>query len=503
MQRPGTRYRSRGAALIAFAAAMVTAPMRLGAQDKFAAVRAHAAQLVADGTIPGLAVAVARDGEIVWEEAFGWADKERRVPLTPNTALLLASVSKPITATGLMVLAERGLVDLDAPIDRYLGDAQLTARVGDARAATLRRVANHTAGLARYGRGYAADSSSSARPMEEVIARYGIIMYPPGERFEYSNLGYGMIDYVIARVGKSTFPAFMRAEVFEPLGLTSMFVYPDTLPGVPIATGYDAQGNPLPRSVYDHAGATSVYATARDLVRFGMFHLKDRVRGQRRILSDGAIDAAHEPTTGAAAADPFDMAGSPYGLGWFVSSQRGHRVLRHAGGGGGASTRLVLFPEQDVAVAVLSNQDAGAPQGIAREILLALDLADPYPVPERASTSFVSPPESRGEWAGVIATYEGNVPIALTVDSTDVLVRFGSDAAVQALRPVRVGGAMAFFVLRGLTLSDIPSPHALRFDVRVDGDCLCGSAVTRPTTTGPRVPTLPFWVELRRRDGRE
>jgi len=493
------RRRSLGVVPLAFVATCA-APVCLRAQDEFADVRAHAAQLVADGAVAGLAIAVARGGEIVWEESFGWADKERRVPLTPGTALMLASVSKPITATGLMVLVERGLVDLDAPIDDYLGAAHLTAKVGDARAATVRRVANHTAGLSRYGRGYPADSARFARPMGEVIARYGIIVYPPGERFEYSNLGYGLIDHVIARVGGTTFPVFMREEVFKPLGLTSMFVYPDTLPGIPITVGYDAQGNPLPPSVYDHAGATSVYGTARDLVQFGMFHLKDRLPTQRPILSDRAIDAMHVPTT-EGAADPYGMAGSPYGLGWFIASERGHRVLQHTGGGGGASTRLVLYPEQDVAVAVLGNQEAGAPQVIAREILMALDLADPYPVPDAMNTSFEPPPESRGEWDGVIVTHEGDVPIALTVDSARVLVQFGSDSAVQAIRPVRAGGAMGFFVVRGLRMSDIPPQHALRFDLRLDGDCLCGSVVTRPTTTGPGVPTLPFWVELHRREG--
>ena len=104
------------------------------------------AQLVR-GDVPSLSVAVARDGQILWEEGFGWADRERQVRATPHTRYSLASISKPMTATGLMVLVEEGRVDLDRPVNEYLGHPALRVRVGSAHAATVRRVANHTAGL--------------------------------------------------------------------------------------------------------------------------------------------------------------------------------------------------------------------------------------------------------------------------------------------------------------------------------------------------------------------
>jgi CubicO group peptidase (beta-lactamase class C family) len=96
---------------------------------------------------PSLAIAVAQDGIILWEEAFGWADRERMVPSNVNTMYSLASISKPITATGIMILKERGLIDLDKPINNYLGKAKLKAYVGNAEDATVRRVLNHTSGL--------------------------------------------------------------------------------------------------------------------------------------------------------------------------------------------------------------------------------------------------------------------------------------------------------------------------------------------------------------------
>ena len=100
--------------------------------DQFEPVRQRIAKALVDTNVPSIAVAVARDGKIIWEQGFGWADRENRVPASEHTLYSLASISKPITATGLMVLVEREKIDLDKPINDYLGEAKLQARVGDA-----------------------------------------------------------------------------------------------------------------------------------------------------------------------------------------------------------------------------------------------------------------------------------------------------------------------------------------------------------------------------------
>src|SRR5688572_1524578 len=117
------------------------------AVDGFDGVRSLIRQQITERPVPSVAVAVARDGRIVWEEAFGWADRENRVAATAHTLYSLASISKPITATALMILKERGLIDLDRSINDYLGEAKINVRIGDPAAVTVRKVANHTAGL--------------------------------------------------------------------------------------------------------------------------------------------------------------------------------------------------------------------------------------------------------------------------------------------------------------------------------------------------------------------
>ncbi|GIW51518.1 MAG: hypothetical protein KatS3mg081_0873 [Gemmatimonadales bacterium] len=261
-------------------------PARLCAQApaQFAEARAFIQQLMAERDLPSVAVAVVKDGKIVWEEGFGWADRERRVPATERTPYSLASISKPITATGLMVLAERGAVDLDRPANDYLRKAKLTGLAGDASGATVRRVLSHTAGLPLHYEFFYRDAPYSERKMEDAIARYGILVYPPGSAYVYSNLGYGVIDQIIESVSGKSYPEFMRSEVFEPLGMrhSSVHLAPE-LEGV-AAQRYDGRRRPIPYYDFDHDGGSAVYASAHDLARFALFHLETPLADQRRIL---------------------------------------------------------------------------------------------------------------------------------------------------------------------------------------------------------------------------
>ena len=188
-----------------------------GLDHPFRKARDRIILAVREGLFPSVAVGVATGGEIAWQEGFGWADRERRASATSNTIYSLASVTKPLTATGIMVLAQRGLVDLDRPINDYLGEAKVKAWVGSDRQATVRRVANHSSGLPVH---YHIFYGQSPPPMEETIRRYGNLVAAPGERYQYSNLGYGLLGHVISRVSGRDYADFMNAEVFRPLGMS-------------------------------------------------------------------------------------------------------------------------------------------------------------------------------------------------------------------------------------------------------------------------------------------
>src|SRR5262245_37824467 len=330
--------KARGLLLAALVPLAALLPQgKVPAPDQWQPVRALIGTTMADARLPSVSVAVAKGGKIVWEEAFGWADREKLVAATPNTMYSLASISKPITATGLMTLVERGKIDIDKPANDYLNTAKLTGLSGDASGATVRRVLSHTAGLPLHYQFYYANQPYPVVSNDETIARYGILVNPPGDVYEYSNLGFGIIDHIIARSSGVDYADYMWSEVFVPLGLThtSVGIAPGLEPFA--AQRYDGKRRPIPFYDFDHRGASAVYSSAHDLVRFGMFHLKDHLSDQKPILKDAIIDLMHQP-----------VAPAQYGLGWAVTADdNGYLRYQHTGGMPGVATILSLYPTED------------------------------------------------------------------------------------------------------------------------------------------------------------
>lgn len=328
------------------------------ADTRFEQVSRAIQELVDSGHLPSVAVVVAVNGRIVWEGGWGWADREQRVPATPHTPYSLASISKPFTATAVMQLVESRHLALDRPANTYLGAVAITGR--DAPKATVRRVLSHTAGLPTYYRPF---FSTPAPPMEQLIARDAVVSGRPG-RYVYSNLGYGILEHIIARVSGSTYDEYLRRAIFEPLRLESASV-PRSAPPF-AAVRYDARRQPLPFYDLGHRGASSVFASARDLARFGMFHLKERLDDGASILTRRSIDEMQRVQT-ARSAD------AGYGLGWrIVDGHSAYRRVEHTGGMPGVTTVLSLFPAQRVVIVVLANRRSEAVVRLADRVAAAL-----------------------------------------------------------------------------------------------------------------------------------
>jgi CubicO group peptidase (beta-lactamase class C family) len=480
----------------------------------FGAIRELIRSRLVEQPLPSLAVAVARDGAILWEEGFGWADRENRVPATAHTMYSLASISKPITATGVMVLKERGKLDLDRPINEYVGAAKLKARVpsgcGDAADATVRRVANHTSGLPLHWHFFYEDEAYGRPPMDETILRYGNLVTPPGERHQYSNLGYGILDDVIARLSGKSYTEFMRQDVFLPLGMTRASV--DIAPGLEphAAARYGSDGLPIPFYTFDHPGGSAVYCSAHDLVRFGMFHLKAHLSDQKAILSDDTLDEMQAPTSRTGPS-------SGYGIGWSVNEDRlGYRSLGHGGGMGGVCTALDFIPSEKLAVVALANSNTDLPWVVAEEIFSLLlpeygarraekqakEQAE-REEKERASKpepGFTPPAELLGDWSGAVHTYQGEVPLTLSFkESGDVHARLG-----EQMKTLVNDTKLEEDRLTGRMYGDIGTedanrrPYHLHLDLKQRGDTLNGAiiAITQhPSRSGH---ALSHWTEMKK-----
>jgi CubicO group peptidase (beta-lactamase class C family) len=212
--------RALAAAGLAILAAAATAEGNSqGPTGPLTEVRERILRLIEEKKVPSLSLAVVRDGTIIWEEAFGLANLEKKIAATPQTVYPIASATKPFTATALMILVERGLVDLDQPANAFLGGARLRACEGDASEATVRRILHHTAGLPMYWNFYYAGGLRQRPPFETTLRRYGILVTAPGESYNYSNLGYAVLESIIEDVAGKPYPEFLAAEVFRPLNL--------------------------------------------------------------------------------------------------------------------------------------------------------------------------------------------------------------------------------------------------------------------------------------------
>ncbi|MCP4726897.1 MAG: beta-lactamase family protein, partial [bacterium] len=322
--------------------------------ERFNAVKAVIEEAVLNGDIPSMSVAVAKDGKVIWEESFGWANREKMIKATPHTMYSMASISKPIATTGLMILKERDLVDLEKPVNDYIAPAALTAYQGNASDVKVRHVLNHTSGLPVHYTCFYLDEPKNHPPDKtESIRRYGILIHPPGEVYQYANFGFSIADHVISKVSGRSFSDFMKKEVFLPLGMQHASI--NVGPGLEeyAAERYHSDGQPVPFYISDHPGASQVYCSAHDLIRFGMFHLKNHLPGQEKILKDETIDLMQQVS------DP-NPDNNNYGLGWFLrKDEYGYDVVWHTGSMRGVNNIIKMVPSENIAVTVLIN--AGSP----------------------------------------------------------------------------------------------------------------------------------------------
>lgn len=323
--------------------------------------------------VPGFAVAVAVDGKLVWSEAFGYADIEVNRPATVTTRFRIGSISKSLTAAGLMRLVDQGLIDLDAPVQQYVPDFPVKPEG----AITTRLLAGHLAGV----RHYRGQEPFLNRPFSNVQAGLKIfeddpLVAPPGTQFTYSSFGWALISAVMESAAHRDFLDYMDAEVFQPLGLThirpdrSKEVDPERAKFYVTSSEGKFVAAPTVDSSYMWAGG-GFLSNAEDLVRFGSAMLGsgflEEVSRQRLFIS--------QKTSVGKSID--------YGIGWYVRKDgKGQVLYYHDGGHHGGTAVLFIRPGTQAVVAIACNlADADI---IGRSMKIA-DLFAPVPV-ESAAT---------------------------------------------------------------------------------------------------------------------
>jgi CubicO group peptidase (beta-lactamase class C family) len=319
--------------------------------------------------VPGLSAAVATGDSVVWMQGFGLADVEQAVPVRPETVFRIASISKPITATAVMQLVERGLVSLDDPIQRYVPSFPRKPQ-GEVR---VRHLLTHTSGIRHY-RGAEFSLAESFPTLDRAIAvfRHDPLEFAPGEKYLYSTYGYNLLQGVVEAASGRGFDEYLRSNIFLPAGMTSTFLeYPQelvryrgrqyvrgTLPGSWLNAPY------VDNSVKWAGGG--IISTASDIARFAI------ALDAGRLLKPETLERMYlsaRLTNG-------NITG--YGLGWMVSQDGVRTIVAHSGGAMGGTTYLIRDPKARTAAVLLANLD-NVPR--LRDLALQLMTLAPRPLP--------------------------------------------------------------------------------------------------------------------------
>lgn len=315
---------------------------------------AYVQRLMAKWHVPGASIAVVKDGKVELLKGYGKASVELDVPATPGTVYQLASVTKPFTATAIMLLVRDGKLGLDDKLTALIPDLP---KVWDA--ITVRHLLAHTSGIKNLtGRKDFAESIRKDFTPRELVATVAQepLEFPPGEKHAYSNTGYILLGMVIEKVGGRPYGEFMAERIFKPLGMAATRANDlrAVIPGR--SQGYTWDGKELRLGEYHSAtqpfAAGMLVSTAADMIKWDA--------GLEKLLP--AAESMWTPTPLATGKD------ADYGLGWEVSRVNGHRMVSHGGGIPGFSTELARFPDDKLTVIVLLNSDGGQAGLLARGI---------------------------------------------------------------------------------------------------------------------------------------
>ncbi len=310
-------------------------------------VREVRANILADFApkVPGLSVAVAREGKLIWSEGFGFADWEAKKPVTTHSLFRVGSVAKPMTAAGLMLLVEHGQVELDADIHHYVPDFP-----DKGQRITTRQLAGHLAGIRHYqGEEFYLNRHFASVQEGLRIFEKDPLLSVPGEKYAYSSYGFNLIGRVMEVAAGKDFLTYMDTAVFKPLAMTNTI--PDDATRViaertrfyRIGSGGGFELEPAVDNSYKWA-AGGFLSTPEDLVIFGSAHL------QPGFLTEASLKALFTSQK------TRDGKATGYGMGWEITQDRNqHRIWMHTGGAVGGTTILMIRPDIRMVLALTTN----------------------------------------------------------------------------------------------------------------------------------------------------
>ncbi|HKR67055.1 MAG TPA: serine hydrolase [Thermoanaerobaculia bacterium] len=307
--------------------------------------------------VPSIGLAIAYDGKR-YARGYGFADRAKHIQSTADTGYYNGSNTKAYTATLCAMLAQEGLIDLDAPVTKYVPDLHFPPPIDPARM-TLRRFLSHTSGIENIPVVFRTAFSGDHTPAE--LIRVLNLSKKAKDEFRYDNLGYVIASIVIERVTGKKWQDVLDQRLFEPLGMHRTTAYMSEARNERIAMPYDMNDagtmDPLPFGFKDDSmmhAAGGIVTTPNDLAKWMEANVTQGRIGGRQVLPAAAFaETSREQTP--AKRDSFIFNSTSYGFGWYQASLHGEKVIYHGGGFEGWRSVFTFMPEKHIGIGAMTN----------------------------------------------------------------------------------------------------------------------------------------------------
>jgi CubicO group peptidase (beta-lactamase class C family) len=324
-------------------------------------LQAMLTDFVENGPFTGLAVGIVKDNRIIFTGEYGTANISTDAPVVSSTLFHQASVSKTFVVTAVMQLVERGQVELDSPVTNYLPYFKME----DERypQVTVGQLLNHTSGMPDE-EDYAWDrpeyDAESLERYVKSISRHKLLS-EPGTCFAYSNIAYEILGDLIAKVSGLSFEQYMQENILEPAGMLSSSFLKQAMAADLAAphvlnnsAGYGACVSEVFPYNRAHAPSSTLYTNALDMCQYMLMQLgQGKAMDSYNALQPGSYDQMWNPTT----ATGWGSEHEHVGLGWFLGEYKGSRILSHSGWDTGFRSDLILFPDNNLGISIMTNCD--------------------------------------------------------------------------------------------------------------------------------------------------
>lgn len=317
-------------------------------------------ELMDDYSVPGVSILIIKGGDPLWSQAYGNADIEHNRKMTGEAIFRVESISKPVTSWGVMKLVERGLINLDNPVQQYLRDFSLPQTEYNPKEVTIRRLLSNSAGMPQGTLGEEYSPHNKRPSLRQYLTKEAHLAYEPGSNFQYSNPGFNLLELLIEEITGRDFTEYMQNEILMPLEMhNSSFDWKeDWSSRVPM--GYDLKGNPVYPYVYPYKASGGLFADIEDIARFAIAEITTDYNGERAVLSKQSIQDIQTPQINTSGI--YGLVADAYGFGHFIETlPDSKKAVWHGGQGHGWMTHFHVVPETRDGIVILTNSQRSWP----------------------------------------------------------------------------------------------------------------------------------------------